>query len=138
MSEFQDLQRQLNRMQRRSPLPGQEETLSQQYQERLQDMQNLSGRLPQNSQQSQNLNQQLNRAAALGDEPWKIDRAEWDELRQDISRALIDVHRDLGNRMDGVVEREKLFMTREEEVPPQYRDLVNRYYESLSRESEEQ
>ncbi|MBT5873397.1 MAG: hypothetical protein HOH43_08250, partial [Candidatus Latescibacteria bacterium] len=137
MSEFQDLQRSLNRMQRRSPLPGQEEALSQRYQGQLEDLQDLSGQLPQNSQQSQNLQNQLNRAAALGNEPWKIDRADWDELRQDISRALIDVHKDLGARMDGVVEREKLFMTREEEVPPQYRDLVNRYYEKLSKESDE-
>ncbi len=101
-------------------------------------MQDLAGRLPQNSQQARNLQNQLNRAVSLGNEPWKIDRADWDDLRQDIARALIDVHKDLGTRMEGVEDREKLFMARDEEVPPQYRDLVNKYYESLSKESEDQ
>ena len=138
MSEFQDLDRRLDRMQRRPPLPGQEEALSQQYQDQLQNLQDLADQQPQNSQQAQNLENQLSRAVSLGNEPWKFDRDDWDELRQDIAKALIDVHRDLGNRMEGVEEREKLFMARDEEVPPQYRGLVNKYYENLSKESKEQ
>ena len=138
MSEFQDLQRRLNRMQRRPRLPGQEEALSQQYQNQLQNLQDLADQLPQNSQQAQNLQDQMSRAVSLGNEPWKFDRDDWDELRQDVAKALIDVHRDLGNRMEGAEEREKLFMARDEAVPPQYRDLVNKYYENLSKESKKQ
>jgi len=135
MSEFLDLQRRLNRMQRRPPLPGQEEALSRQYRDQLQNLQDLADQLPQNAQQTQNLQNQLRRAVSLGNEPWKFDRDDWDELRQDVGKALIDVHRVLGNRIEGVEKREKLFMARDEEVPPQYRDLVNKYYESLSKES---
>ena len=136
LSGLQNLQRQLSRMQR-NPLPGMDQALSQQYQQRLQDMQNLSNHMPQNSQPGQQLRDQLARASALGNEPWKIDRREWDELSQDIARALLDVHKELNDRLQDTAQREKLFMARDEDVPPQYRDLVNRYYEKLSKETNE-
>ena len=135
MTDWQNVQRQLDRMNRGIPDQQSLNRLSQDYQQQLQQLQDLSNQTPQNTPQGQQLRDQLNRATALGNEPWKIDRGEWHELHQGIASALLDVHRGIRNQLQNMTERERLHMARDEEVPAKYRDLVNKYYENLSKDN---
>jgi hypothetical protein len=94
----------------------------------------MTNQMPRNAQGAQQLRDQLNRAAALGNEPWKVDRNDWNELHQGIARALQDAQMGIRNQLQQTIQKEKLFMARDEEVPPQYRDIVNKYYEKLSKD----
>jgi len=137
MTDWQNVQRQLDRMNRGIPDQESLDRVSQDYQQQLQRLQDLSNQSPQNTPQAQQLRDQLNRATALGNEPWKIDRGEWNELNQGMAKALLDIHRNLRDQLNDMNERERLHMARDEEVPPQFRDLVNKYYENLSKENKE-
>lgn len=134
MSDWQDIQRQLDRLER-GLSPGTSGQTSQDYREQMQQLRDLADRLPQNSQAGRQMRDALNRAAALGNEPWKIDRQNWQELHQKVSQALQDVQRDMAGQLRELAQKEKLRMARDEDVPPQFRDLVNRYYEKLSKET---
>jgi hypothetical protein len=135
MTDWQNVQRQLDRMNRGIPDQLSLNRLSRDYQQQLQQLQDLSNQTPQNTPQGQQLRDQLNRATALGNEPWKIDRGEWNELHQGIASALLDVHRGIRDQLHNMTERERLHMARDEEVPAKYRDLVNKYYENLSKDN---
>ena len=137
MTDWQNVQRQLDRMNRGIPDQESLDRVSQDYQQQLQRLQDLSNQSPQNTPQAQQLRDQLNRATALGNEPWKIDRGEWNELNRGMAKALSDIHRNLRDQLNDMNERERLHMARDEEVPPQFRDLVNKYYENLSKENKE-
>lgn len=143
MSELQNLQRELNRLQRRNqqlgqqPSEGQQRALSQEYQQQLQNLRDILNRLPQNSSQAQALRDQLNNAVALGNEPWKFDHGDWAELSRNLGRTLADLNQDANERLQNLIQQEKLHMAKDEDVPPEYRDLVNQYYEKLSKRLQE-
>lgn len=132
LSNWQDLQRRMDRLQRNGQ-PGGDRGLAQAYRQQLQDMQNLARQLPPNSPQADDLRNQLRAASLLGNEPWKIDRAKWGQLSQGLARALSDVNTALNARIQSLIEKDKLHLAKDEDVPPQYRDLVNKYYEKLSK-----
>lgn len=134
LSDWQNIERQLDRIQR-GATPNTLRQLSQDYQQNLQQLQNLADRMPQNSPQGQQLRDALNRAAQLGNEPWKIDRQDWTQLHDGVNHMLQDVHHSLGDQIQKLVQREKLHMARDEDVPPDFRNLVNDYYEKLSKDN---
>ena len=135
LNDWQNIERQLDRIQRGAS-PNTLNQLSRDYRENLQQLQNLADRSPQNTQSGQQLREALNRAAQLGNEPWKIDRQDWSQLRDGVNRNLQDIHRSLGDQIQKLVQREKLHMARDEDVPPDYRNLVNDYYEKLSKDGQ--
>ena len=133
MSEWQDLQRRLFRLNRGIPNSETLDQISRDYQRQLQRLRDLSGQVPQMSRESRQLQDDLDRAIALGDEPWKIDRGEWNELHLNMARSLVDYYDGLRAEVRDMRRRERLYLAREEDVPPGYRDMVNDYFENLSR-----
>lgn len=133
MSEWQDLQRRLYRLNRGIPNSQTLDQISRDYQRQLQRLQDLSGQVPQMSGESRQLQNDLDRALALGDEPWKIDRGKWNELHLNLARSLGDYYDGLRAEVRDMRRRERLYLAREEDVPPGYRDLVNDYFEKLSK-----
>ena len=133
MSDWQELQRRLYRLNRGIPNAETLDQISRDYQRQLQRLQDLSGQVPQMSRESRQLQDDLDRALALGDEPWKIDRGAWNELHLNMARSLVDYYDGLRAEVRDMRRRERLYLAREEDVPPGYRDLVNDYFENLSR-----
>ncbi|MDE2825597.1 MAG: hypothetical protein OXI89_04985, partial [Gemmatimonadota bacterium] len=133
MSEWQELQRRLYRLNRGIPNSETLDQISRDYQRQLQRLRDLSGQVPQMSGESRQLQDDLDRAIALGDEPWKIDRGAWNELHLNMARSLVDYYDGLRAEVRDMRRRERLYLAREEDVPPGYRDLVNDYFENLSR-----
>lgn len=133
MSEWQELQRRLYRLNRGIPNSETLDQISRDYQRQLQRLRDLSGQVPQMSRESRQLQNDLDRASALGDEPWKIDRGAWNELHLNMARSLVDYYDGLRAEVRDMRRRERLYLAREEDVPPGYRDLVNDYFENLSR-----
>ena len=93
----------------------------------------LSGQVPRMSRETRQLRDDVDRAVSLGNEPWKIDRGEWNELHWNLARSLRDYYDGLRAEVRDMRRGERLYMAREEEVPPGYRDLVNEYFEKLSK-----
>ena len=133
MAEWQNLQRRLYRLNRGLPDPQSLDEISRDYQRQLQRLRDLSGRAPQMSGETGQLRDDLDRALALGNEPWKIDRGKWNELHNNLARSLRDYYDGLRAEVRDMRRRERLYQAREEEVPPGYRDLVNDYFEQLSK-----
>lgn len=133
MSEWQDLQRRLYQLNRGIPNSQTLDQISRDYQRQLQRLRDLSGQVPQMSGESRQLQDDLDRAIALGDEPWKIDRGAWNELHLNMARSLVDFYDGLRAEVRDMRRRERLYLAREEDVPPGYRDMVNDYFENLSR-----
>lgn len=133
MSEWQDLQRRLYQLNRGIPDPQSLDDISRDYQRQLQRLGDLSGQVPQMSGESGQLRDDLDRALALGNEPWKIDRGKWNELHRNLARSLRDYYDGLRAEVRDMRRGERLYLAREEEVPPEYRDLVNDYFEQLSK-----
>lgn len=133
MSDWQELQRRLYRLNRGIPDAETLDQISQDYRRQLQRLRDLSGRVPQMSRESRQLQDDLDRALALGDEPWKIDRGAWNELHLNMARSLVDYYDRLRAEVRDMRRKERLYLAREEDVPPGYRDLVNDYFENLSR-----
>lgn len=133
MSEWQNLQRRLYRLNRGIPNPQSLDEISRDYQRQLQRLRDLSGQVPGMSRESRQLRDDLDRALALGNEPWKIDRGKWNELHQNLARGLRDYYDGLRAEVRDMRRGERLYLAREEEVPPGYRDLVNDYFERLSK-----
>ena len=50
-----------------------------------------------------------------------------------MARSLVDYYDGLRAEVRDMRRRERLYLAREEDVPPGYRDLVNDYFENLSR-----
>lgn len=133
MSDWQELQRRLYRLNRGIPNAETLDQISRDYQRQLQRLQDLSEQVPQMSRESRQLQDDLDRALALGDEPWKIDRGAWNELHLNMARSLVDYYDGLRAEVRDMRRKERLYLAREEDVPPGYRDLVNDYFENLSR-----
>ena len=133
MSEWQNLQRQLFRLNRGIPNTETLDQISRDYQRQLQRLRDLSGQVPQMSGETRQLQNDLDRALALGNEPWKIDRGQWNELHLNLARSLGDFYDGLRAEVKNMRRRERLYLAREEDVPPGYRDLVNDYFEKLSK-----
>lgn len=133
MAEWQNLQRRLYRLNRGIPDPQSLDEISRDYQRQLQRLRDLSGQAPQMSRETGQLRDSLDRALALGNEPWKIDRGKWNELHNNLARSLRDYYDGLRAEVRDMRRRERLYLAREEEVPPGYRDLVNDYFEQLSK-----
>ena len=133
MSEWQNLQRQLFRLNRGIPNTETLDQISRDYQRQLQRLQDLSGQVPQMSGETRQLQNDLDRALALGNEPWKIDRGQWNELHLNLARSLGDFYDGLRAEVRDMRRKERLYLAREEDVPPGYRDLVNDYFEKLSK-----
>jgi ABC-type transporter Mla subunit MlaD len=133
MSEWQNLQRRLYRLNRGIPDPESLDEISRDYRRQLQRLRDLSGQVPQMSRETGQLRDDLDRALALGNEPWKIDRGKWNELHHNLARTLRDYYDGLRAEVRDMRRRERLYLAREEEVPPEYRDLVNDYFEQLSK-----
>ena len=133
MSEWQNLQRQLYQLNRGIPNPESLDRISRYYQRQMQRLRELSGQVPRRSGEARQLQDDLDRALSLGNEPWKIDRGEWNELHHNLARSLRDFYDGIRAEVREMRRRERLYMAREEEVPPGYRDLVNEYYEKLSK-----
>lgn len=132
MSEWQNLQRRLFRLNRGIPSPGTLDEISRDYRRQLQRLRDLSGQVPQMSGETGRLQDDLDRALALGNEPWKIDRGQWNELHLNLARSLGDFYDGLRAEVRDMRRKERLYLAREEDVPPGYRDLVNEYFEKLS------
>ena len=92
MSEWQNLQRQLFRLNRGIPNTETLDQISRDYQRQLQRLQDLSGQVPQMSGETRQLQNDLDRARSLGNEPWKIDRGQWNELHLNLARSLGDFY----------------------------------------------
>lgn len=133
MAEWQNLQRRLYRLNRGLPDPQSLDEISRDYQRQLQRLRDLSGQAPQMSRETGQLQDGVDRALALGNEPWKIDRGKWNELHNNLARSLRDYYDGLRAEVRDMRRRERLYLAREEEVPPEYRDLVNDYFEQLSK-----
>ncbi len=133
MSEWQNLQRQLFRLNRGIPNPESLDRISRDYQRQMQRLRELSGQVPRMSGETRQLQDDLDLAVALGNEPWKIDRGKWNELHRNLASSLRDYYDGIRAEVRDMRRRERLYMAREEEVPPGYRDLVNEYYEKLSK-----
>ncbi|MCY3773678.1 MAG: hypothetical protein OXG98_16855 [Gemmatimonadetes bacterium] len=133
MAEWQNLQRRLYRLNRGIPDPQSLDEISRDYQRQLQRLRDLSGQMPQMSRETGQLQDDLDRALALGNEPWKIDRGKWNELHNNLARSLRDYYEGLRAEVRDMRRGERLYLAREEEVPPGYRDLVNDYFEQLSK-----
>ncbi len=136
MTEWQNLQRRLYRLNRGIPDPQSLDEISRDYQRQMQRLRDLSGQVPQMSGETGQLRDDLDRALALGNEPWKIDRGKWNELHLNLARSLRDYYDGLRAEVRDMRRRERLYLAREEEVPPEYRDLVNDYFEQLSKDGD--
>lgn len=133
MSEWQDLQRRLFRLNRGIPNSETLDRISRDYERQLQRLRELSGQVPQMSRETGRLQNDLDRARSLGNEPWKIDRGQWNELHLNLARSLGDFYDGLRAEVRNMRRSERLYLAREEDVPPGYRDLVNDYFEKLSK-----
>lgn len=133
MSEWQNLQRRLFRLNRGIPNPETLDQISRDYRRQLERLRDLSGQVPQMSGETRQLQNDLDRALALGNEPWKIDRGQWNELHLNLARSLGDFYDGLRAEVRDMRRKERLYLAREEDVPPGYRDLVNEYFEKLSK-----
>lgn len=133
MAEWQNLQRRLYRLNRGLPDPQSLDEISRDFQRQLQRLRDLSGQVPQMSRETGQLREDLDRALALGNEPWKIDRGKWNELHNNLARSLRDYYDGLRAEVRDMRRGARLYQAREEEVPPGYRDLVNDYFEQLSK-----
>jgi len=56
-----------------------------------------------------------------------------DLLENEILEPLRELEAEIAKQLEFLENKEKLFIAREENVPPKYRDLVEKYYEALSK-----
>jgi len=58
---------------------------------------------------------------------------DFDMLEDSVLLPLKGLEAEIAQKLELLRKRERLFLAREENVPPQYRDLVDKYYEAISK-----
>jgi hypothetical protein len=71
--------------------------------------------------------------SAPGTEAFKQDFAKWDELRKDVNLALEKLEASLGAQLAQRDAKDRLKAGADDNLPPEYRRLVAKYYEALAR-----
>jgi uncharacterized membrane protein YccC len=117
---------------------GESEQLRDQYEQALRDAKQSLGRATGASEQRDGLGratpeQQEFSRSAPGTEAFKQDRAGWESLRREVERALETRDAAASQRLAKALAEDKLSGGGSERVPEQYRRLVAKYYESLSK-----
>jgi hypothetical protein len=111
--------------------------LNQEQQKRLQELAQQQSELRERAEQMRELADALN----LGDQwrDWmnatRNWRGAWNSRFADYDMALRNLNvlrRAMEGRLDLIQEKKRLAQVRQEDVPPEYRPLVDSYYESLS------
>jgi hypothetical protein len=72
-------------------------------------------------------------SSAPGTESHKQDFSRWDSLKKNISLALEQLQVSLAQQLAEKENRERLNAGGDNRVPEEYRELVDRYYQSLAR-----
>ncbi|NIR70437.1 hypothetical protein GWO43_03805 [candidate division KSB1 bacterium] len=81
------------------------------------------------SRQAREINENLTdiMRTFTGGDPQRLD-----VIEQQILTPLKNFEAELAQKLDLIKNKEKLFLAREEKIPPEYKDMVEKYYEALS------
>ena len=129
--KLQDIQREVEALQNQKPLTQEQQARMQQLaqqqkilRERAEQMQELAERMNM-GKQWQNLTRQMRRWRGGS---WNFHFANYDMVIRDLNV----LKRNIEKRLDTIQEKKRLAQVRQEDVPPEYRTLVDTYYEALS------
>ena len=99
--------------------------------ERINDAEALRNELQRQGVPVEDLNGVINRLRQLQNDPLK-NRDQIDRMQQQVIQGLKDFEFGLRMKLAGEADKEKLYLTGSDQVPPAYRKIVEDYYRSLS------
>ncbi|MBC8235293.1 hypothetical protein H8E77_37585 [bacterium] len=128
--KLEDIQREMAALKDQEPL-------TQEQRQRMQELAQQQSELRERAEQMQELADALNMGDQWRDWTRAIRnwRGAWNSRFADYDMALRNLNilqRAMEERLDLIQEKKRLAQVRQEDVPPEYRPLVDSYYESLS------
>jgi hypothetical protein len=128
--KLEDIQREMEALKDQKPL-------TQEQQKRLQELAQQQSELRERAEQMRELADALNMNNQWRDWTQAMHnwRGAWNPRFADYDMALKNLNilrRTMEQRLDLIQEKKRLAQVRQEDVPPEYRPLVDSYYESLS------
>ena len=128
--KLEDIQREIEALKDQKPL-------TQEQQKRLQELAQQQSELRERAEQMQELADALNMSNQWRDwtQTMRNWRGAWNSRFADYDMALRNLNilrRTMEQQLDLIQEKKRLAQVRQEDVPPEYRPLVDSYYESLS------